>query len=241
MRLTKIFSLPHSKNLFMARFKTLLFVFLATFFFVTMHSQNLYNSISYTTFVGEDDSFISLGKNAFNQFKKEVESQEFILVFNDSVAHFTTVDKMDNIMPFIEIYSFTNAQTALKIKNQDKIILKLDRNQQWVLTTETKLIKQFTCYKAIASYTIKRRDKTIQFPIIAWFCPELPYRFGPMGYGKLPGLILELQERNIIYGIKKIKLEPNLKKINLPSFNEYQEMTESEWEAIILKKMMDEN
>jgi len=35
----------------------------------------------------------------------------------------------------------------------------------------------------------------------------LPYQYGPNGYGGLPGLIFQLQERNVIFGLTKIDLE----------------------------------
>ena len=46
----------------------------------------------------------------------------------------------------------------------------------------------------------------------AWYCPKIPYGFGPKGYGLLPGLILELQERNILFGAYQVTFDiPELK------------------------------
>lgn len=224
----------------MSNLKFIYTVFLAICF-TNIYSQNKYISITYSAYFGEDDAFISLGRPAFFKSKQEVESQEFQLIFNDTIAKFATIDKIENAMPLIEIYKFKNMKTASKIKNDDKVILILDRDQSWQITSETKIINQFTCYKATSNFKVVRVDKVFQFPIIAWFCPDLPSEFGPMGYGGLPGLILELQERNIVYGVQKINLEANIKNINLPTFNKYNEMTESEWEVLISEKMKNED
>jgi GLPGLI family protein len=69
------------------------------------------------------------------------------------------------------------------------------------------MIDGYLCYKA-TSVLVRNNGVhgLFKFPIIAWYTPAIPIPFGPLGYGNLPGLILELQERNILYGITKIKL-----------------------------------
>ena len=39
------------------------------------------------------------------------------------------------------------------------------------------------------------------------FCPSLPYSFGPVGYGGLPGLILELQVRKSWFAVSKLDFD----------------------------------
>lgn len=77
----------------------------------------------------------------------------------------------------------------------------------WELKNETKKIQDLTCYKAIGHTSHKEGDKTFTKDLIAWYCPELPNSFGPDGYGKLPGLILELQINKVLFGAKKINLK----------------------------------
>ncbi|MCK8142224.1 GLPGLI family protein [Flavobacterium sp. I-SCBP12n] len=76
----------------------------------------------------------------------------------------------------------------------------------WNLTSETKLIDNYLCYKATSSNKVVYGDKVWNHPVVAWYCPKLPFPYGPIGYGNLPGLILELQVRNAIYGVKSINL-----------------------------------
>ena len=85
-----------------------------------------------------------------------------------------------------------------------------DLKSNWMLTTETKLIDNYLCYKATNIYKVTNDTKTFLHPVTAWYCPQIPYRYGPNGYSNLPGLILELQVRNVVYGAKTIKLDSEL-------------------------------
>lgn len=77
----------------------------------------------------------------------------------------------------------------------------------WLLLNEKKEINGYLCYKATSFNVVKYGEKTFKHPVTAWFCPEIPYPFGPNGYGNLPGLILEVQIRNVLYGANKIEFD----------------------------------
>lgn len=74
----------------------------------------------------------------------------------------------------------------------------------WSLENEKKIIDGYECYKAKSEYVVINPKGEFRHPVIAWYCPQLPYSFGPRGYNGLPGLILELQVRNVTYGVEKI-------------------------------------
>lgn len=78
----------------------------------------------------------------------------------------------------------------------------------WKITTETKKINNFLCYKAI--------------PIEARFCPEIPLPYGPENYAGLPGSIFEVYEINGGGHLWKLKaIEKNKeKKFTLPADND---------------------
>lgn len=90
------------------------------------------------------------------------------------------------------------------------IYLKEKKVDNWIVATETKEIDNYLCYKATNTYTVINPAGVFKFPVTAWYCPKLPYNYGPLGYGNLPGLILELQVRNVNYHSKKIDLNTTL-------------------------------
>jgi GLPGLI family protein len=106
-------------------------------------------------------------------------------------------------------FSFQNNSATFFDDNKYIIQEKIDTN--WVLTTETKLIDEKTCYKATTTYYGKNSLKEFSYPIIAWYCPEIPLPYGPAGFGGLPGLILELQKNKVTFGAIKIDLNSKKK------------------------------
>ena len=73
----------------------------------------------------------------------------------------------------------------------------------WKITTESKMVNTYKCYKATAidsALNYKTKKYIIQ-NITAWFSPEIPYNFGPMGWDGLPGLVLEASKSEKNYFI----------------------------------------
>ncbi|UYW00797.1 GLPGLI family protein [Flavobacterium agricola] len=60
----------------------------------------------------------------------------------------------------------------------------------WQITTESKIIDGFTCYKARG--VIKNFNEQYNQHIEAWFCPAIALPYGPYIYAGLPGLIFEV-------------------------------------------------
>ena len=119
-------------------------------------------------------------------------------------------------------------------------LLKTDATKDWELVNESKEIEGFLCYKATSTKVVVNTKGTFRFPIIAWYCPKIPFSFGPNGYGNLPGLILELQVRNVVYGVKKIEL--NLKKTPLLiKPKDYPVISSEQFDAIIKTGKGEEN
>ena len=104
------------------------------------------------------------------------------------------------------------------------------------MENETKEIQGLLCFKAISVKTIINTSGTFKFPIVAWYCPKIPLSFGPNGFGNLPGLILELQVRNVLFGVKKIDLNQTKEPVLL-SMKDYKIVTEKELEEIMQKKL----
>ena len=67
--------------------------------------------------------------------------------------------------------------------------------------------------------------------VAIWYCPSIPFNFGPKGYTGLPGLILELQVRNITWGATKIELSNENKNIEKPTKGKL--ITEEEYKKLL--------
>ncbi|MBM6498738.1 GLPGLI family protein [Flavobacterium macrobrachii] len=72
----------------------------------------------------------------------------------------------------------------------------------WELTSETKKIGNYTCFKA--KYIAKNDNKNLIDEV--WYTPEIPVQFGPTKYIGLPGLVLEVIAGKVRFTATKIQL-----------------------------------
>lgn len=92
------------------------------------------------------------------------------------------------------------------IKGKTYLVVYENKMGGWKLLNETKKIENYTCYKAVLR---EQSDRTLkEYDVIAWYTPEIPVPYGPIGYGGLPGLILELKYKQAIFIADKITLNP---------------------------------
>ena len=92
------------------------------------------------------------------------------------------------------------------INNNWYIETSLLNNQNWTVLKETDTILGYKVFKAVSN----NGD-------IAWFAPDIPVPFGPLGKGNLPGLILkwDTTKARIIEAVE-IKLSKKTLKIKRP-------------------------
>jgi GLPGLI family protein len=131
-------------------------------------------------------------------------------------------------------------------------LVKLD----WQLVNETKKIGEYSCYKAeivvpvtekqksdYNDFLKKQENKISLFPIqepkdkvvTAWYTPEIPVSLGPLNYWGLPGLILEVNEGNMIILCSKVTLSAKENsKIKVP--NSGKKVTQAEFDALEKEK-----
>lgn len=131
------------------------------------------------------------------QMKKYIEAVKYRLEVVNHASLFETIKKL-------ELAGSTNyAQKALEktssyvdsiqfIEQRESfntlfLIIEPPKQFNWKLINETKTILGYTCYKATHN-----REGGNPVIVTAWYCPEIPYQFGPKGYAGLPGLILEI-------------------------------------------------
>jgi GLPGLI family protein len=120
--------------------------------------------------------------------------------------------RMTRNMAFIitnESDYFFDKRTNKAIKREDNgnLISKIHQKLEWEITTESKMIDNYLCYKAIyLSKFINRKGINTSIPIVAWFAPSLPYSYGPKYFNGLPGLILELVDRETTFYAASVKI-----------------------------------
>ena len=209
-------------------------------------SQYKSGRIEYNLVIGHDEKLASDEK-----FKFVLESAtegakliSFDLVFNNEVSFFKKKESLEN-----ENTGYADAMSGAKdsyytLKNGIKKIKQIDNYTReflinyndatkWELLEETKIIDNYLCYKATSVRVVNNAKGTAKHPIIAWYCPSIPFSYGPRGYTGLPGLILELQVRHIKWGATKISLSKENNIINEPTKGKF--VTEQEYKNIVTK------
>lgn len=117
----------------------------------------------------------------------------------------------------------------------------------WELTSETKNIGIYTCYKA----TRKKEEEYTKFNFeggketeeqatrtvetIAWYTPQIPVSNGPEKYWGLPGLILEIKEGKQTIVCTEIVLNPS-EKVVIKEPTKGKKVTQKKYDAIMDKK-----
>ncbi len=171
-----------------------------------------------------------------NQFKEKMDLLEYELFYNSSTSLFIPVEKMNSENEDFKLKIVKNVAGGMCLKNihtKEKITQKYSYGElfnvvkdfeefKWEITTETKIINGYKCFKAT---TYKEeydptRNITRKFHPAVWFAPEIPAPFGPKGLDGLPGLVLEgtYNGKMYFYATKiefdcntKIKLEKSSK------------------------------
>lgn len=135
----------------------------------------------------------------------------------------------------------------------------------WELSTESKQIGNYTCFKATAVVPFDMTDfknmsrkepkdeaekdqqeKSTNFldmvdipkelTVTAWYTPEIPVSQGPSNYWGLPGLIMEVSSGKTTILCSKIVINPKDKKeIKVPKTGKV--VTQKEFEKILMEKM----
>lgn len=103
----------------------------------------------------------------------------------------------------------------------------------WKITDERKMVGEFECIKAIG---VNKGFDNSESAVVAWFSPQINVPYGPNEYFGLPGLILEVQDKGIIYYCSSINFGEQL--IERPSKGI--RITEKSLNEYVLKKASEE-
>jgi len=172
------------------------------------------------------------GPERFKQvFKNSVEKSkliDFVLLINvnDSLSLFKkddlndpSISKMDllTISQILEVNGkYINSKRKLihdYFLLEKNLKVEVEKTVNWILTKEVKKIGDYTCLKAIGTIEYgKSKNETVE----AWYTASIPLPYGPKTYHGLPGLILEIKEKNHILYLDKIKFISDEIKIIAP-------------------------
>jgi len=183
-------------------------------------TNTAYYNINYL-FDTENSGAASRFNPYLSDAKKYETDVELQLIFTKETAYFEMSENnqnSENKMAFIlcgcEKPVYTNAtKKTIKYYNkgsrpmqipEDHYLLVNDLFSSWELQDEQKEINGFTTYKAVKNITtVDGKNQTV----IAWYAPELPYPYGPSVYGGLPGLIVQLQEKEKMFVLAKLEFD----------------------------------
>lgn len=201
-------------------------------------------SVNYSLHIGFDEGFSKndVLKDYYALAQKGAQAVKFKLEANKSVSYFTMEDLIKNEeIDFAMAFSDASTSYFIDIDKGKKTryesgyfgeyMIESQETTNWRLENETKQIDGYLCYKATSEQVVVNSKGTFKHPIVAWYCPNIPFNFGPKGYTSLPGLILELQVRNITWGATKIELSKENKIIEKPKKGKL--ITEEEFKKII--------
>jgi GLPGLI family protein len=93
-----------------------------------------------------------------------------------------------------KIYTYLDENIQLHEKNSfgsNFIIENKYKSQYWELTSESKVIGDYKCFKAVFYETTLKNNK-----IVIWYAPSLNYSYGPAAFVGFPGLVLEVEVLN---------------------------------------------
>lgn len=163
--------------------------------------------------------------NRLNESKK----REFILKGNTQNAVFKETERMKSDKDKSLTATLVSDQYYYDIKSEQVYLFTefsgtkyLVSNSfslyNWNITNETKNIDGFKCYKAKGTEIINDFREKKSYTLIAWFCPDLPFKYGPERYFGLPGLIFEAYTENSKekYVLKSISFSDEITEIIKP-------------------------
>ncbi|MDT7832866.1 GLPGLI family protein [Flavobacteriaceae bacterium S356] len=209
--------------------------------------------------------------------KKQIEARlknrlekKYVLTFNNQESMFLEEEKIDAISGATDSWGgyfsrgnqYKNTKKNTLVQSQEfygKRFLVKDQLYRidWQMSSETKQIGQYTCYKATAtvptseiawynfswgdlrpakkdsgSEEVKVKTTTIE----AWYSLQIPVSHGPGEFYGLPGLILEVSAGDTVMLCSELIMNPK-EKIKIKAPNKGQEITKKEYAATIRKKM----
>lgn len=188
---------------------------------VAIYSKKIIPSKTSRETTDKEKMLIDLVNEEITNASKKI---EYELSFNKNRSIFNLIESLDTDSNAEKLaatssggkgtyyMNFIDNEVINKVGNfgEDFLIYSKISSLQWKTTSESKKIGKYICYKAFCEQKRESIKGVYIVHIIAWYCPLIPVSSGPVGYGGLPGLILELNHNNnAIYKLKELRLNSN--------------------------------
>lgn len=224
---------------------------LALLFVVTITAQNFTGKATYKTSKKSNISFGDNQQGVTDEMQEELKKRmqkmnqkTFFLNFDKNTSIYKEEEKLatPNVkggMSQLRVISigggsgagsiyYKNTQEkrfAKKTEIMGKVFLVKDSlpNYEWELSSETKNIGNYTCYKATYSKEVEKSNISMingeskevkekeTIVTTAWYTTQIPISNGPDNYQGLPGLILEINDGRKMIVCTEIVLNPSEK------------------------------
>jgi GLPGLI family protein len=214
--------------------------------------------------IGGDSNLSEAQKQELEERFQKMNQKTFILEFDKTTSSYKEEEKLNAPNPqanmggmqVISVFGgggsgsmyFKNLKEKRFVSKTDimgKTFLIKDSipNYQWQLTSETKNIGNYTCYKATFSQEVenismtvengetKQTKKTETITTTAWYTLQIPISNGPTFYHGLPGLILEINDGKTTIVCTEIVLNPS-EKITISEPDKGKIVTQAEFDKI---------
>ena len=200
-----------------------LFILLSNF---TTNAQDRSGSITYKGIVNEKfvDSFLVAYKKKDRPMSvkqdvikamKNAKVEEFLLNFKNDESYYY---KKPNLEDQNYLMGSRAGTTPYYTNSSKDMIIQMSRPLgninfkpvEWEITGKTKKIGNYTCRQAKTTEKLYSRQGHFFYKdVVAWFTPDIPISFGPKNYNGLPGLILQIEDREYTLTAIKINLNPS--------------------------------
>ncbi|WP_445752742.1 GLPGLI family protein [Polaribacter sp.] len=214
--------------------------------------------------IGGDSNMSEAQKQELEERFQKMNQKTFILEFDKTTSSYKEEEKLNAPNPqsnmggmqVISVFGgggsgslyFKNLKekrfvSKTEIMGKTFLIKDSTPNYQWQLTSETKNIGNYTCYKATFSREVenmmmtvengetKQTKKTETITTTAWYTPQIPISNGPTIYHGLPGLILEINDGKTTIVCTEIVLNPS-EKITISEPDKGKIVTQAEYDKI---------
>lgn len=214
--------------------------------------------------IGGDSNMSEAQKQELEERFQKMNQKTFILEFDKTTSSYKEEEKLNapnpqaNLggMQVISVFGgggsgslyFKNLKEKRFVSKTDimgKTFLIKDSipNYEWQLTSETKNIGNYTCYKATFTKEVENRMMTVEngetkqtkktetIITTAWYTPQIPISNGPTIYHGLPGLILEINDGKTTIVCTEIVLNPS-EKITISEPDKGKIVSQAEYDKI---------